>query len=477
MKKVLIFILIICLIGGGIAGIYFYNYKKDKTIKVGFSKISITPNYSVPLAGSGASETRMSTAIKDNIYATCIAFRDVKGQMAVILTLDLLHMSDENNNVYSNIVNQIQNDHGITKNKVIVSATHCHSAPDIFSWHETIKNQYLPELYSKIKTVVKDAIYDCKTSKSSEFLCGQIEINNMSFVRRYFDKYGNFVGVNWDNTNPAVSHESQADNKLQVVKFKRQGMKDIVLVNWGAHPATVPGAVISGDYVSYFRSAVEAAGYDVAFFQGASGNVATTSEIQDEIQYNRGTKEYGEQLAEAFLTGIANEENFYQLSLTGALRGTIVDYCAYYDDTIYLNVDKAIEIFEAYATGEITFEEATTQAKKYGFSSVYECGKVRLVNKMVDSPTVNMPLVVITFAEVAFAAAPYEMFSENAIHIRSASKAKTTFVLTNSNGSHSYIPTQAAFANKGYEVAVCQFRKGTAELLQAKFIELINANI
>ncbi len=476
MKKALIVILIICLVGGGIAGIYFFNYNKDKTLKIGYSKISITPSYSVPLAGSGASETRMSTGIKDNIYATCIAFRDSKDQIAVILTLDLLHMSDENNNVYSSIVNQITSDHGISKNRIIVSATHCHSAPDIFSTHTSIKNQYLPELYSKIKTVVNDAIYDCKTSKSSEFSAGEIEIQHLNFVRRYFDQYGGFVGVNWDNSNTPIIHESQVDNKLQVIKFKRQGMKDVILVNWAAHAATVGGTVISGDYISYFRSSVENAGYDIAFFQGASGNVAPTSEIEDEIQYNRGTKEYGELLAQALLNKIEDDSIFEDISLNGTLTGSLVEYCVFYDDTDYANVEKAIEIFEDFTTGEITLENANAEAKKYGFSSVYECGKVRFVKKMTTETSVNIPLVVITFSDLAFASAPYEMFCQNGVNIRKESKAKTTFVITNANGSNSYIPSRASFANKGYEVAVCQFKKGTAELLEAKFVEIINAN-
>ena len=47
----------------------------EQVLYAGFGRQNITPDYSVPLAGYGATSKRMSTCVLRDLYTTCIAFR------------------------------------------------------------------------------------------------------------------------------------------------------------------------------------------------------------------------------------------------------------------------------------------------------------------------------------------------------------------------------------------------------------------
>ena len=55
-------------------------------MRIGYGKACITPEESVPLAGMGNTSKRMSTMILDDLYATCVAFTDEKGQTVLLFT-------------------------------------------------------------------------------------------------------------------------------------------------------------------------------------------------------------------------------------------------------------------------------------------------------------------------------------------------------------------------------------------------------
>ena len=85
-----------------------------------------------------------------------------------------------------------------------------------------------------------------------------------------------------------------------------------------------------------------------------------------------------------------------------------------------------------------------------------------------------IPLYAITFGEIAFVGAPYEMFDVSGMQIKEASPAKMTFVCTCTNGSMGYFPSFDEYARGGYEVCVTNYAQGTAELCVAELLRLIN---
>ena len=85
-----------------------------------------------------------------------------------------------------------------------------------------------------------------------------------------------------------------------------------------------------------------------------------------------------------------------------------------------------------------------------------------------------MELGVLRIGQLAFVAAPYEMFCENGKYIKEHARCEATIIMTCVNDYHKYIPSERAFAHGCYEVDSRLYPKGTAERLAQTLVELIN---
>ena len=97
------------------------------------------------------------------------------------------------------------------------------------------------------------------------------------------DQYGTDVGKIY------VDHMTKADPTLHIVKFTREGGKDVVIANFRAHPHFTGGYYkydLSSDYIGAFRMAFEAM-HDChcVYFQGASGNINSSTRMSGERKY------------------------------------------------------------------------------------------------------------------------------------------------------------------------------------------------
>ena len=95
---------------------------------LGYARVNITPMmYSVPLAGYGNTQNRMSNGMLSYLYSTCIAITDTEGDTVLLFQNDLEGTYAE---VIDPIRTAISDKVGVPVENVIVSATHTHSAPD-----------------------------------------------------------------------------------------------------------------------------------------------------------------------------------------------------------------------------------------------------------------------------------------------------------------------------------------------------------
>ena len=76
-------------------------------------------------------------------------------------------------------------------------------------------------------------------------------------------------------------------------------------------------------------------------------------------------------------------------------------------------------------------------------------------------------------AGFAFITAPFEMFAATGSYVKENSPIDMTFVCSCSNDAKSYIPTADAYDYGCYESYTSYFAKGTAELLQVKYVEML----
>ena len=66
-------------------------------MQVGYGKVNITPDMSLPLQGYGNTSMRMSDGFMDYLYATCFAVTDESGNTAILFGIDMCGTA---NNLY-----------------------------------------------------------------------------------------------------------------------------------------------------------------------------------------------------------------------------------------------------------------------------------------------------------------------------------------------------------------------------------------
>lgn len=394
-------------------------------MKVGYSRVDITPKVSVPLGGlsnsivGGSTSDRFYTDVRDPLYATCIALTDETDNTILLYHLDLLKSYPTPMMTAKFAIVRAT---GIPGSQIMVTSTHNHSGPDLYSAEAVIAN-YIEQLVDWMVQAAQEALADRKPAKMYTTAAYP---ENMNFCRHYLMNDGTYAGDNFGSTKGKeyVKHVVDADNEMQLIKFTREGGKDIVMMNWQAHPnghGDFRYSVLS--HVDMTRKVVEAE-LDCHFdyFLGASGNVNSTSRIKTEMM-------------------------------------TTTD--AYY-------------VEHGRKLGQIAVEAAA------GFKEV-KTGRVQCVGKeyngikISDGTTVDViPLNAFSFGDVAFVTAPYEMFSENGQQIKEGSPFAMTFVATCANGDESYIPSTPTFEYGGYEVTANKFVVGTAEKLVSEYISMLN---
>ena len=134
--------------------------------EAGLAKVDITPTEPVPLAGYGG-KTRMSNRIEHPIWIKALALKDETGAVSVIVTADLVGLSDK---MIGRIAEVAQKKHGVTRDRLILNSSHNHSCPVtedvLWLYYEftpeeaAVKDRYTERLYGQYDEVIGAAIAD-----------------------------------------------------------------------------------------------------------------------------------------------------------------------------------------------------------------------------------------------------------------------------------------------------------------------------
>lgn len=437
-------------------------------MKVGYSRVDITPEESVPLGGYGNTSARMSNNILDRIYATCIAFVNEAGEKALVYTVDLINAGAT---ARTEIRPEISRVTGIPMECVHISGTHTHSAPDTHNEEKESVPRYNEFYKAQMIRVAEEALQD---AKPAQLQLGRAITHNMNFCRIYIMADGTYAGPNFGNQNqPYVGHETEADPEMLLARITREGGKDIVMCNFGIHQTNSGGVKkydISADIAGAMRAEYEAnEDCCFAYFTAACGNLTPNSRIVEENPVPpKDFVAHGKLLAKYAL----DARDSYEPASFGAIRGKTVSCVQPINHNTDHLVPQAKEIYDIYTdTGDRNLANKVGR-EKYGFSSVYHAGAILKRSKMPESESIIID--VLTVGDLAFAMAPYEMYDTNGVEIKTESPYKMTFVLTLANGpSMGYLPTKLNFEHGGYAADTCRFVPGVGEDLSAEFVKML----
>ena len=416
MKKVLAFLLSAIMILGLLAGCAGSGEtaKKVESFSVGYAKADITPTDPVPLRGYGDAMERFSEGFLEPMYATCVAFADAEGTKVLLISTDLTNSADEMTKKAREMISEAT---GIPFSNILFTASHSHSAPD-YSQKVPAISTYITMFQERVLQGAKDAVADLSPATMET---GFTRVDRANTVRHYLLTDGTYQGraVGTLSKDKLVGHASKVDNLLQVVKFTREGDKDVVLVNWCGHPMGVDDSIykMAGpNYPGILRQTLESK-YDceVSFVLSGSGNVNNGSQIPGEVD-QKTYVDHGERLAGEVANVIEN----------GLTPGKA--------DKIHLS------------------ENLWNAMNKSGFEQ-------------------QLPLYAFSIGDWACVTAPFEIFDTNVMAVRDASKFKMTFYASCANESYGYLPTPPSYHyDVTYEAEITKFPEGTAELLQEQLI-------
>ena len=446
----------------------------NRVFKAGFAMVDISPKNSVPLSGYGGSQNRMSTGNYSTLEARCVAIRDTEGQLLFFLVADLASAPIGLGNT---IRNELAEELGIPADHVIISGTHTHASVDTGLTNIPSVVEFNNSYIAGMKKAAYNALEDLKPA---EVYAGSVRTQNMNFVRRYIMDDGSLIGDNAYGTGTKiVRHETDADPEMQLMKFVREGGKDILISQFQAHPH-LEGKTnnYSSETVGFIREAVESTlGVHSLHWNGASGNLNSHSRISSENRFSQnqsGVVNYGKQMCTYI------QMNYDKLTKveTGPIQVRKVTYTANVNH-MYDHMLKEAQMIVDYfnkgnsASASATYAHNVTKNCDMRINSYYHANRILLNAKLPE--TRDMDLAAWSFGEIGGVVLPFELFDTSGMQVKTNSPFTRTFIVGYGYPSYGgYIPTREGFSNGGYEADNSTFAPGTAEGMVGHYLNMLN---
>lgn len=441
-------------------------------MKVGFSKVCITPPYGTPIAGYY--EPRRVKGVLDNLYARAVAFDDGM-ERSVIIALDLINL---NQKIYDAIKLSINEVTGVKKEALFINCSHTHTGPKVGFDGATVEESCETYIKSLVNSIRDAAIYALADLKESKFETAFADAKGISFVRRYRMKDGT-VATNPGVNNPNIDHPLGTPyEKVKLVKIIREGADDIFLVNFGTHPDTVGGEYISADYMGYLCNIVENAvpNTKCVFLLGCQGDVNHVN-----VNPTKGQSAITEIDFDGVPRGIKHAEYMGRV-----LAGAVLSVCSITEEV------KADKISFATKTVELpSYQQNDRLSEARKIHELYIAGRAHeLPYKEMELTTVvaeaeriieleNGPmsyaytLSAIKIGDLVFTGIGGEAFTEIGNRIRENSPFENTVVCCITNCAGGYVPTKNAYIEGGYEARSSRLKPGGDDIIVDGMIALL----
>lgn len=441
--------------------------------KVGYNRQTVNPSEPIPLQGYSNEPQRLHKAITEDICVTAVAYSD--GETTVLtIGCDLCTILEP---IATTGRQRVCAATGLPEDRVFIAGTHSHSAPAIARQDFDCIVRYTEQFFIGLETAAKAAIADLKPAK---MFAGSIETEKLNFVKHYKmrdnktgeitcigDQYGTEAGKTY------IDHMTKADPTLHIVKFTREGGKDVVIANFRAHPHFTGGYTkydLSSDYIGAFRLAFEAM-YDChcVYFQGACGNLNSSTRMSGERRYTT-CRSYGMGLAaSAYECMIKHLKEVNP----GPIKTKQVKFYADINHTMNHLADVGQRIWGMWRE---TYDKkkCEEEAAPYGIHSIYHAWAIYANSTRTREEHGLMVLNAVSLGdELAFVTFPGELFDSLSVRMEDGSPFKTTLLLGYCYHHINYLPSMAAFKYGSYEVDTTRFKPGTGEEVADTYVEML----
>lgn len=445
------------------------------TLKVGFSRVNITPMMGIAISGYFVS--RSAEAVLDELEVNAVAFEQ-GGKRAVMMSADLLGINQEYINEFKDSVVKAT---GLERDAIYIHATHTHTGPMIIKKEDihtraelaattdgTLEDTYYSFLKDRMTDAAVFALADLKAAKMGY---GVGVAPNIAFVRRFRMKDGSL------RTNPGVDNPDivapvgDVDERVNVLRFDREDGSTIVTVNFGDHPDVVGGCKISGDWPALTRKTVEKTldNTKCVVFNACQGDVNHVN-VHPRGGYLNGMFMDFDDVAR----GYAHSQYMARVVTGGVLQA--YDKVKYCDDTtlrykqnkirLASNMPEPADMPEAHRINDLHLAGRDSELPYEGMmltTVVAEAGRMVRLEHGPDS----FPMTVsgLAIGPVAFVGFPGEPFTGIGRGVKDADGFELVMHTCLTNGNEGYFPMRDAYDEGGYEARSSKFKAGVAEHL------------
>ena len=445
----------------------------ENTFRVGYDRQEINPDESIPLSGFSNEKARFHTRVTEPICVTCVAVSDAEDTTFLMITVDFCVAGGLAVDLREMICEAI----GLPDDRVFIAATHTHSGPGFAVLDMPCMQRYYAKTREKFLIAVNNALAD---RKPATMLTGSIEVERMNFVKHYkaYDpvaKEVSYLGDLFGSPKGKVllDHASPVDKTMHLVKFPREGGKDVVIANWRAHPHFSGGFDkydLSADYIGCFRDALELAeDCHVAYFQGACGNVNSSSRFPGECPYTN-QRSFGAALAARAAEGLAKYMSPVEV---GPIRTKQMEFYGEINHTMNHLKDVAKTIRKVWDT-EFDMKKCMEMGEPYGIRSPFHAGAIMWNAERTKEEHGKIIMNAVAIGDsLGFVTFPGEMFDGISMRIEDNSPFFTTLMLGYCYHHVGYLPSKVAFKYTCYETDITRFAPGTGEALADQYVQML----
>ena len=435
-------------------------------LQVGYAQTTVNPPLNYPLHGYYLE--RFGKGFIDDLEASALAVSH-GNDTVVFISVDNGGFKIPVINEFLTVINKKT---GLSKENVFITATHSHTAPSTFypEFFETDKgkiDEYINFLSEKLSEITKSAIEDLKPAQMGYATVKAPD--RIAYIRRYRMKDGSTCTCP-PIDDPNIDHPiGELDQRVNIVRFDRDGACSVVIMNYGIHADTVNKDLYCSDWVGWTRKTVEKALDDTKCMciMGAQGDVGSTNvhpipgDMNDtEISFDNEMKSPG-------------MARFVGRALAGAILQV-------YDKVAYVTVDGIkTEIKTMSVNMNVPDKKYLPLAQEY--KRLYEDGKSHLIPytgmelttvvaealrmcKMADAPKVSyLDLIGIRIGPIAFIGIPGEPFTDIGVQIKATDGYDMILPCAITNGYEGYFPVKSAFDEGGYEARTSPYKADIAE--------------
>ncbi len=424
--------------------------------------MDMTPPLGTPI--SGYFKVRHAEGVLDPLEVNALAFGN-GANTALILSCDVVAIVQEHADA---IRAQIAEKTGVPAVHIMLCALHQHTSislggRDIFF---PVKDEsYLKLFYRKLADAAKMALNDM--SEARVFTAAARTAREIAFVRRYVLEDGTIA------TNPSpkgarpVRRCDESDNTVRLIRFKREGKKDIAYVNFSTHPDVIGGCAFSADWPGFVRRFTEADNVDVhcictTGFQGDSNHV-------DFFKPKDARFPEGSRYVHSRYMGRAIADTVKRIWNEG------VEHTG---DAIFG------EVCTVYNKTNTAGAEYYDEAKRY--AADYDAGEPKEMEHVKDIATAirildlrrapiyqPVAITVLGLGDILFVGIGGEPFTQYTHAVHALAQGKTVFCSCCTNGYQGYLPHERAFKEGGYEVSNTFFTSSLERQCVAQITEML----